>query len=108
MIPLGVRGDGFCVPADPYAYDLVPTLDVAIVADGQREPITAVLGFPVSFEPRDDGAEGFRYKFIPMIIRDDVDVTEIDGMPASIEAELFVRDGPPLALSLDGVLVISE
>lgn len=110
MIPLGVRGHGFCVPADPYAYDLVPTLDVRIEAEGHPEPIAAVLGFPVSFVPLDqaDPQSDLRYTFIPMIIVDELDVTTLEGVPASIHAELRARDTPPLSFTLDGVLTISE
>jgi hypothetical protein len=106
MIPLGVRGDGFCVPADPYAYDLVPTLDVRIEAQGHPEPIAVVLGFPVSFQPIDEG--GLGYTFIPMIIADHLDVDALEGLPTTIRAELRPRDTPPLTFALDGVLTISE
>jgi hypothetical protein len=106
MIPLGVRGDGFCVPADPSAYDLVPTLDIRIEADGQPEPIALVLGFPVSFDPRDEG--GFGYTFIPMILADDLDVDALEGVPTTIVAELRPRDTPPLSFTLAGVLTISD
>lgn len=106
MIPLGVRGDGFCVPADSSAYDLVPTLDIRIEAQGQPEPIALVLGFPVSFEPLDAG--GLGYTFIPMILADDLDVDALEGVPTTILAELRPRDTPPLSFVLDGVLTVSE
>lgn len=106
MVPLGVRGDGFCVPADPYAYDRVPTLDVSIEAEGHAQPVAAVVGFPVSFKPRSEG--GLGYTFIPMIIADDLELESLDGLPASIRAELRPRDVAPLSFALDGVLVISD
>jgi hypothetical protein len=111
MIPLGVRGEGFCVPADPYAYDLVPTLDASIDAQGRAEPIAAVLGFPVSFQPLydDEGGPGtLGYTFIPMIIDDAIDPAELEGIPATIHAELRARDTPPLSFTLDGVLTVSD
>jgi hypothetical protein len=106
MIPLGVRGEGFCVPADPSAYDLVPTLDIRIEAAGHPEPIAVVLGFPVSFEPLDEG--GLGYTFIPMILADHLDLDTLQGVPTTIRAELRPRDTPPLPFVLDGVLTISE
>ncbi|MCX4241624.1 hypothetical protein [Paraliomyxa miuraensis] len=106
MVPLGVRAEGFCVPADPYAYDLVPTLDVRIEAEGHASPVAAVVGFPVSFQPRREG--GFHYTFIPMIIADELDPYELHGVPATITAELRPRDVMPLSWQLDGVLVMSD
>ncbi|MCA9704885.1 MAG: hypothetical protein KDK70_03430 [Myxococcales bacterium] len=106
MIPLGVRGDGFCVPADPSDYDHVPPLDVTIEAEGLAEPIAMVRDFPVSFEPIDEG--GLGYTFIPMMIADGVDVGDLEGRATSIRAQLRPRDLPPLQFALDGVLTISE
>jgi len=108
MIPLGVRGEGFCVPADPYAYDLVPTLDARIEAEGRPTPVAAVVGFPVSFEPLDETDRTLGYTFIPMIIDDTIDPAELEGVPATIHAELRARDTPPLSFTLDGVLTISD
>lgn len=39
MIPIGVRGEGFCVPSDPHDYGRVPTLDIRIEAEGFAEAI---------------------------------------------------------------------
>lgn len=110
MIPLGVHGDGFCVPADPHAYDLVPTLDVTITAEGHPAPIATVLGFPVSFVPldEDDPASMLGYTFIPMILADELDVTTLEGVPATIHAELHTRDAPLLAFDHAGVLTLSD
>lgn len=63
MIPIGVRGNGFCVPEDPSAYDYVPRLDIQFEAEGIEPPLSFVTDFPVSFEPIDAG--GFGYTFIP-------------------------------------------
>lgn len=106
MVPLGVRGDGFCVPTDPFAYDLVPTLDVHIDAAGHEQPVASVVGFPVSFRPLDEG--GLGYTFIPMILADELDPEALHGTPASIHAQLRPRDGGPLSFALHGELVLSE
>jgi hypothetical protein len=110
MIPLGVHASGFCVPADPFAYDLVPTLDIAITAAGHPEPIATVVGFPVSFVPLDEDDPGslLGYTFIPMILADALDVDALEGVPATIHAELLPRDAPRLVFDHAGVLTISD
>ncbi|MCH9688780.1 MAG: hypothetical protein K0V04_45530 [Deltaproteobacteria bacterium] len=106
MIPLGVRGDGFCVPANPSDYERVPRLEVRIEAQGQAEPIATVVGFPVSFEPLEPSGMG--YTFIPMMLLDDLDVEGLEGVDVSMTAQLQVRDGPPLNYAFAGVLTVSE
>lgn len=106
MIPLGVRGDGFCVPADATDYEQVPPLDITIEAEGLAEPVAFVTDFPVSFEPIDEG--GLGYTFIPMMIADSLEVEALDGLSTTIRAELRARELPPLHFALDGVLTISD
>ncbi len=106
MIPLGVRGDGFCVPADPHEYDYVPPLDLTISAEEHAEPISMVTEFPVSFEPIEVG--GLGYTFIPMMIHDSIDIMALDGQHTVIEAELSTRDGVALSFTLEGTLTISD
>lgn len=105
MVPLGVRGDGFCVPADPYDYDRVPVLDIRIEAEGFGDPVTAVWDFPVSFEPLDGG--GFGYTFIPMMIEGTL-VEGLHDVHATIQAELRVQAAAPIGWEQPGVLVISD
>lgn len=106
MVPLGVRGDGFCVPADPSDYDHVPPLDITIEAEGLAEPVAMVTDFPVSFEPIDEG--GLGYTFIPMMIADHLEVQALEGLATTIRAELHAHDVPPLHFALDGFLTISD
>lgn len=106
MIPLGVRGDGFCVPADSSDYENVPPLDVTIEAGGRAEPVAIVRDFPVSFEPIDEG--GLGYTFIPMVIADGLTVETLEGLDTTIRAELRARDVPPLEYVFHGVLTISD
>ena len=106
MVPLGVRGEGFCVPADPAEYDHVPTLDISINADGHGEPIATAVDFPVSFKPIEEGDLG--YSFIPMVIADAIDVDGLEGVATTIRAELRTRDHGSLEFAFDGQLTVSD
>ena len=98
MFPIGVRGGGFTLPADPA--DLhgpdVPRFDLWLDIDGYEVSVGGHLAevddLPLLFTVAGDGT--YVAPYVPLILPEVLaDLRDLDGAPARLHGELSTRDG---------------
>lgn len=98
MFPIGVRGGGFTLPADPA--DLqgpdVPRFDLWLDIDGYEVSLgghlAEVADLPLLFTVADDGT--YAAPYVPLILPEVLaDLRDLDGAPARLHGELTTSEG---------------
>lgn len=110
MLPLGVHGRGFEVPADPLDWDdpRTPKIDLWIDIEGYNVGpgghFARVAGYPIGFVPID--MEGtLEHMYITVFVPDAVtDASVLFGKTGLIRAELHTFEQPTVALELGFVV----
>ncbi|MBA3547452.1 MAG: hypothetical protein H0T76_13275 [Nannocystis sp.] len=110
MLPLGVHGSGFEVPADPLDWDnaRTPRIDLWIDIEGFNVGIgghfTQITGYPIGFVPV--GGDGtLEHLYITAFVPDPIaDPSVLFGKPGVLRAELQTYQQPTVALELSFVV----
>jgi len=110
MLPLGVRGRGFEVPADPNDWDnpRTPRIDLWVDIEGfnvlASGHFARIVNYPIGFVPV-TGDGGLEHMYITVFVPDAItDPTVLFGKTGLIRAELQTFQQPTAALALSFVV----
>lgn len=110
MLPMGVRGSGFDVPADPYDWEdpRTPRIDIWVDIDGYNVGFgghfSRVTDYPIGFTPIDDKGT-LEHLYITVFVPDEIDDPKVlYGKHGTIRAELNTYMQPAKALELSFVV----
>jgi hypothetical protein len=112
MFPMPIRGGGFILPDDPKNYldERAPILDLHVDIEGHNDGFGGhfkrIANYPVTFDILGDGSYEFIY--VAIILPDDVDPTELEGLPAHLWVQLSPYEHPPIVHELDLTVTVDE
>jgi hypothetical protein len=112
MFPMPVRGGGFVLPEDPRNYldEKAPIMDLHVDIDGYNTGIGGhfkrIANYPVVFSILEDGT--YEFVYVAIILPDEVDPFEIDGLPATLWVQLRPYDREPLIHELELVVSVID
>lgn len=110
MFPMPVRGGDFVLPDDPGDYNdpKAPLMDLELDIEGHNDGFGGhfkrIANYPLVFEVQEDGSYEFLY--VAIILPDDKDPMELDGLPAHLHVTLRPYEADPIELDLDLVVAL--
>jgi len=108
MFPLPLRGAEFTLPDPPddYTSELAPLFDLDIDIEGYNDGpgghFKHLANYPITFEIQPDGS--YEYIYVAVLLPDEIDPTELDGLPAHLSVRLRPYGSADFELELDLVV----
>jgi hypothetical protein len=105
MFPLPLRAGNFVLPEDPsdYTDEKIPMLSLRLDVEGHNDGVgdhfKQFSNYPITFEVLEDDTYAFFY--VRVIVPDDIDADELDGLPAHLWVQLEPWNTEPLTQELD-------
>ena len=112
MFPMPLRGGEFYLPGNPTSWldEDGPLVDVTVDIDGFNDSTGGhfkyIANYSLDWDILDDGS--YQSSFIPIIVPDQINSDDLEGLPAHIELRVRPHEQPPLELSLDVVVTVQS
>lgn len=112
MFPMPIQGGGFVLPDDPRDYldEKAPIMDLHVDIEGHNNGIGGhfkrIANYPVAFSILEDGT--YEFVYVAIILPDEVDPFELEGLPARLWVQLRPYDREPLVRELGLTVTVMD